>query len=130
MKNGRNRLVYWSSILGVVAVVLAITILPGCSSCSQDFLPATQETINGNTYHIGYVSTNPSIESVRWENITTGESGTATIHNDGHCFAFIGCIGGSHVEMDIPLAPGLNTIFTYRSHDGCEFREDFLITSN
>lgn len=119
-------------LLGTLSAALVLGSLTGCGgvSCEQDFPPPTQITTTANPYEIRTLSSDLEISSVRWVNATTGTSGGGTVTQVQECVFLFGCGTWSSIEMDIPLVQGVNTIYTYESSDGCEWRSDLLITLN
>ena len=121
---------FWK-IVFYAAAVMAILAQTGCSgfdSCSQDFLPPAEITTNSNPYHYRSLSSDLGISAARWVNNTTGDSGAVTVTQQYECVPFIGCGTWSVIEMFIPLTPGVNSIYVYHTSDGCEWRDDYLIT--
>ena len=112
----------------------ALVLLAGCGSggCEQDYVSFDEIATNDNPYRISYRTSNLAISQVRWENLTTGASGTATLEQRYDCVFFIFfppiCGDWLYVTMDIPLVPGANTVHAYEASDGCEWRSDYLIT--
>jgi len=121
-----------STVFGSAVIVFMSVSLMGCggSSCEQDYPPPTEIITSNNPYHIGFYSSDLGISSARWVNITTGGAGPGTVSQAYECFFPIGCGTWSHVEADVYLATGLNTVYLYHSSDGCEWRDDYLITYN
>ena len=120
---------FHKSLFLLLFILLFIT---GCSkTCSQGDIGKNERTTTLSSYTISYYTT-AYIESVRWVNVTTGDSGAGTVtHNVYACFFILGCgTWTSRVEMTVNLAIGLNEIETYRMDDGCEWRDDYLITRN
>jgi hypothetical protein len=76
-----------------------------------------------NTYNITRISTDLSISSVRWENITTGASGYGNVTQGYECIFAWGCGTMTRYEYDISLATGKNTVYTYRKSGGCDWIE-------
>ena len=127
----RSKIISLYRLLSVFSFILIITTLTGCGpSCEQDYFPPIEITTNNNPYHLSYLSSDLEIGSARWENITTGASGIANVTHVNECVFPIGCGTWTSVEMDVSLAIGLNTVYTFKSSDGCEWREDYLITYN
>ena len=119
-------------LLGIAAHISMIISLTGCfgDSCSQDYLPPEEITTSDNPYHISILSTNLSIVSARWVNITNGESGGGSVTQVYECFFPFGCGTWTRVEWDVSLTTGLNTVYTYERSGGCDWRDDYLITYN
>jgi len=69
-----------------------------------------------------------SIGSVRWVNATTGESGVGTVAHVQECVFLLGCGTWSQLVVVVPLIQGANTVHRYYTSDGCEWRDDYLIT--
>lgn len=119
-------------VLSLITFTIIVTTLTGCNStsCEQDYPPPFEITTSDNPYNLSFYSTDLSISSARWENITTGESGIANISQIYECIFPLGCGDWTHVEMYVPLTTGTNTVYTYETSDGCEWRSDYLITYN
>jgi len=114
----------------------ALSVLSGCGdeSCEQDYVSSDTITTSQNPYQISYLSSNLQIGGIRWQNVTTGASGVATITQVYECVPLILlppiCGDWSRVTMDIALIPGANTVHTYEQDGGCEWRSDYQITLN
>lgn len=116
-------------LLGTLSAALLLVALAGCgSSCEQDLLPPRQETTRESPYEIRTLSSDLEISSARWVNITTGTSGSGTVTHVQDCVFLFGCGTWSLIAMDIPLVQGVNNVRTFQTSDGCEWREDLLIT--
>lgn len=118
-------------LVGTVCVALILAALTGCGgwdSCEQDYLPPRQETTRESPYEIRTLSSDLSITSARWVNTTTGASGGGTLTQVQECVFLFGCGTWTLIAMDIPLVRGPNTVQTFRTSDGCEWREDLQIT--
>jgi hypothetical protein len=123
------------ALLCVAGVAGMLSLLTGCGvDCEQDFPPPEQITTNDNPHRISYLSSDLGIASIRWQNVTTGASGTGSVTRVNECtggFPFPRICGDwSRIIVDVSLAPGQNTVHTFESSDGCEWREDYLITLN
>jgi hypothetical protein len=134
--SGVNRAASTGYLASLCAMSVAgtLALLAGCGSesCEQDYPPPEQIATSDNPYRISYRTSNVGISQVRWENVTTGDSGTASLEQKYECVPFIFfppiCGDWLHVTMDIPLIPGANTVHTYEASDGCEWRDDYVIT--
>jgi len=128
--------VRFSVLLCVAGVAGTLSLLTGCGyeSCEQDFLPPEQITTNDNPHRISYLSSDLGIAGIRWQNVTTGASGAGSVTRVNECtggFPFPRICGDwSRITVDVSLAPGQNTVHTFESSDGCEWRKDYLITLN
>lgn len=109
-------------------MLASLTGCGGFESCEQDHPPPRQETTSQSPYEIRTLSTDLEITSARWVNITSGTAGSGTVTQVEECVFLLGCGTWSLIAMDIPLVQGVNTIQTYRTSDGCEWREDLSIT--
>lgn len=132
---GAARFCALTGSLALLCVAGTLALLTGCGSgesCEQDYISSDQVTTSQNPYRISYLSSNLNIGGIRWENVTTGISGTASITLVNECVGgFLlprFCGDWSRVTMDIPLALGLNTVHTYERDGDCEWRSDYLIT--
>lgn len=118
-------------LLGTLSAALLLAALTGCGgyeSCEQDLLPPMQETTRESPYEIRTLSSDLEISSARWVNITTGTQGSGAVTQVQECVFLFGCGTWSLIAMDIPLVQGVNNVRTFRTSDGCEWREDLLIT--
>lgn len=117
----------------LLSAAVAFTFLAGCgggNDCEQDFGPPRSITATQNPYELSTLSSDLSIGSVRWVNATTGESGVGTVTQVQECVPFIGCGTWSRLVVVIPVIVGTNTVHRYYTSDGCEWRDDYLITLN
>lgn len=113
----------------VLAIVMLAFFLSSCGDeCSQDYPPPTETTNSSNPYSISYLSSDLGIGSTRWENITTGGSGTGSVTQVYECLLPIGCGNWSRVSNEVQLTSGENAVYTYQKSDGCEWRDDYIIT--
>jgi hypothetical protein len=120
-------------LLGMLFAAVAVTILPGCGdndSCEQDYPPPTQITAAQSPYELSSLSSDLSIASVRWVNATSGDSGAGTVTQVQECVFLLGCGPWSKLVVLVSLIPGTNTVYRYHTSDGCEWRDDYLITLN
>ena len=118
-------------LLGTLSAALLLAALTGCGgyeSCEQDLLPPRQETTRESPYEIRTLTSDLEISSARWVNITTGTQGSGTVTQVQECVFLFGCGTWSLIAMDIPLVQGVNNVRTFQTSDGCEWREDLLIT--
>jgi len=130
-KDGTNKITRSFRLLGILTAILTITFLTGCSTqCEQDYPPPSEISTYQNPYRIDYSSSDEVIQYTYWENITIGVSGNGVVTHGYGCFWFVGCGESSFVSNDIQLTQGLNTVYTYEGNDGCEWRDDYLITLN
>jgi len=44
------------------------------------------------------------------------------------CLFLLGCGTWSQLVVVVPLIQGANTVYRYYTSDGCEWRDDYLIT--
>ncbi|HET9736443.1 MAG TPA: hypothetical protein VFP62_14355 [Burkholderiales bacterium] len=117
----------------LLSAAVAFTLLAGCGgsdSCEQDYPPPTVLTAPQSPYQLRSLSSNLAISSVRWVNATNGESGAGTVMQVQECVPFIGCGTWSELIVVVSLIAGLNTVYRYHTSDGCEWRDDYLITLN
>ncbi len=130
-QDGTHRLNGSFRLLGILTAILTITFLTGCGNeCIQDYPPPTEISTYQNPYTISYSSTDLGIQYTRWDNTTTGVSGSGDVTYGYGCVWFFGCGDLAYVSNEIQLAPGLNTVYTYEGNDGCDWRDDYLITLN
>jgi hypothetical protein len=120
-------------VVKLLSAAIAFTLLAGCgggNDCEQDFPPPTPLTATQSPYELSTLSSNLGISSVRWVNAANGESGAGTVTQVQECVPFIGCGTWSRLVVVVTLIPGVNTVYRYHTSDGCEWRDDYLITLN
>lgn len=127
----------WPGALAVSCVIGASSALgpiAGCGSsesCEQDFPPPQQISTASSPHRISYLSSNLGISGARWQNLTTGASGAGSVARVNECvggFPFPRICGEwTRVTLDVTLGPGSNTVHTFESSDGCEWRSDYVI---
>ena len=128
------KVVTWAGSLATVGAVTGATVLgllTGCGadeSCEQDYTPPRVIATGDATYELSYLSSDLSMNRIRWENHTTGGSGMATLAIENRCVPFFGCGNWKVVSMGIPLAAGDNTVYVFEQDGGCEWRSDYVIT--
>lgn len=120
-------------VLKLLCAAAALGLLAACGShdCEQDLLPPQAIATTSNPHRIQYLSSDLGIASVRWHNVTTGTSGFGALQHVNQCTGlpfFPICGDWTEVTMDVPLAPGLNNVQTFKHSDGCEWRDDYAIT--
>ena len=108
--------------------IAVVSVLAACggTDCEQDYPPPSERSTSVTPYQIVWHS-NLDIFSVRWTNVTTGLSGDGTVGTG--CVPLFGC-GWTELEVNVDLDPGENLVYVFHSHDGCEWRDDYLITLN
>ena len=123
--------------MGLVATLavalLGAAPLAGCggdTDCSQDVGPPTALSTTSNPHRIRLLSSDLGISAVRWVNATTGESGPGTVQQVQECVFLLSCGPWSELVVNVTLAAGANTVHMYRTSDGCEWRDDYVITLN
>jgi hypothetical protein len=126
-----GRLTGFLGLLGLLSAAAAFTLLVGCGGgddCEQDIGPPRPITTTQSPYELSTLSSDLSIGSVRWVNATTGESGVGTVTHVQECLFLLGCGTWSELVVMVPLIQGANTVHRYYTSDGCEWRDDYLIT--
>ncbi len=114
----------------LLCIVGVVSILAGCgsSSCDEDGETAYIIQTSENPYQLQRRSTDLDIESMRWENYTTGEAGSGIVYQDYGCIFPFGCGTLSHIEASIPLSPGLNRVSIFEDEGDCEWEDEYEIT--
>jgi hypothetical protein len=126
-----GRLTGFLGLLGLLSAAVAFTLLAGCgggNDCEQDIGAPRPITTTQSPYVLSTLSSDLGIGSVRWVNATTGESGVGTVSHVQECVFLLGCGTWSELVVVVPLIPGANTVHRYYTSDGCEWRDDYLIT--
>lgn len=115
----------------LLSAAVAFTLLAGCGGgddCGQDVGPPRPITATQSPYELSSLMSDLSIGSVRWLNATTGESGVGSAAQVQECVPFLGCATWNELVVVVPLIAGANTVHRYYTADGCEWRDDYLIT--
>ncbi|PLX42998.1 MAG: hypothetical protein C0608_00870 [Deltaproteobacteria bacterium] len=111
-----------------IILLFPLTLAACGDECEQDYLPPIEITTSQTPYTLSQYSTDYAISGTRWENITTEGCGSGIVEKTYECFFPIGCGNWMHITNEVELTYGTNTVYIFTKSDGCEWREDYLIT--